>query len=116
VARSLEGIAIRTAARLNRRTFLGRMLGVASAAVAGTSMSVVLPAKRAYAWDCGASICTCGMTDSNSCWYTCGHCQCNGKMAKMCDCCSGCGNPNHFCGDPCSGICSTKRTCTTLLC
>ena len=114
--RTMDVLAVRTAARLNRRTFLGRSLGVVTAAVAGTSMSVVLPAKRAYAIDCPASTCSCGVTDSDSCWFTCGPCACAGKMAKLCDCCSGCSNPNHLCNSPCSGICDSKRTCTAMLC
>jgi hypothetical protein len=104
------------ASRLTRRSFLTRTLQVVTAAVAGTTAGIVLPASRAYGVTCPDTICSCGVSDSNSCWFECTGCNCGSRMAKLCDCCSGCSNPNHLCNAPCTTICDSKRTCTQLLC
>ena len=100
MADRMERLSRRAAGRMNRRTFLGRAAGVATAVVAGTAMPLVLPAQRASALGrCPAGFCIVGKrTIPGSCWFECGGRCCGTKVTQICDCCSGIAcSPRHFC-------------------
>lgn len=122
MADRLRTLSMRTASRMSRRSFLGRTLGVVSAAVAGTAMPVVLPAARAASRirGCPPEFCTLGKRAvPGSCWFECGGRCCGSKVTQICDCCTGLGcTPRHGCGGSknCRFAVESFMRCTGMSC